>query len=100
MLLLPLPGYALIEVRDKYAHVATVEGKYDTKTSGVLLDYSMFRRPGDPPVKDMRVVYEKMVNKLVYWDEYKSSPTIDRDGKKYAFVKIEDLQGYEDVKAD
>lgn len=86
-MLKPLPGRVLVEIREKYSHVATTEQKYDTKTSGICVAVG-------PPDHS----YEKFIkNRLVFWEEYKDGATIERDGKKYAFIKIEDLDGYEDV---
>lgn len=81
-----------MEIREKYSHVATTEQKYDTKTSGVCLKYA-----AEKPIPQKNGVYDYLLGKLVFWEEYKNSAIIERDGKKYAFIKIEDLDGYEDV---
>lgn len=97
MNLMPLPGRVLVELREKYTHVATTEQKYDTKTSGICIGVNA---PANWN-KDKRLDYpHSMINLVVFWEEYKNSEPIERDGKKYAFVKIEDLDGYEDVEAD
>lgn len=80
----PLPGRILVELREKYQHVATTEQKYDTKTSGICIDV--------PEERD-----SELKGKLIFWEEYKDGAVIERDSKKYAFIKIEDLDGYEDV---
>lgn len=89
----PLPGRVLVEIREKYSHVATTEQKYDTKNSGTVLAVW---------AKDMDVSNKinGYTDKVVFWDSYKNSEPIERDGKKYAFVKIEDLDGYEDEQSN
>lgn len=101
MNLKPLPGRILVELREKYQHVATAEQKYDTKTSGICLEYSY--KVGDNErlaANDIRTLYTRIKGKLVFWEEYKDGAVIERDGKKYAFIKIEDLDGYEDEQAN
>jgi hypothetical protein len=89
----PLPGRILVELREKYAHVATTEQKYDTKTSGICIDYFLPDNASD----DLKHLFnDTVLMKLVFWEEYKDGAIIERDGKKYAFIKIEDLDGYED----
>lgn len=86
----PLPGRILVEIREKYSHTATLDQKYDTKTSGICL--SELETDG--------ITRYELEGKLVFWQEYKEGAIIERDSKKYAFIKIEDLDGYEDVKTD
>lgn len=83
----PLPGHALVELREEYEHLATAEKKYDTRTSGILKKINV-----TPNFKEADFV----INTRVFWEEYKDGKMIERDGKKYAFIKIEDLTGYED----
>ncbi len=96
----PLPGRILVELREKYEHVATAEQKYDTKTSGICVaSASIVLMHTNLPLEVAQAYDEgmdNMVGKLVFWEEYKDGAVIERDGKKYAFIKIEDLDGYED----
>lgn len=98
----PLPGRCLVEIREKYSHVATTEQKYDTKTSGICVNAKSMNIEWlklDPALARtlMEGLLENLQGKLVFWEEYKEGQIIERDGKKYAFIKIEDLDGYEDV---
>lgn len=97
----PLPGRILVELREKYEYVATTEQKYDTKTSGICVDMELpYAFLKDFPAQVLQALIsemEKLKGKLVFWEEYKDGAVIERDGKKYAFIKIEDLDGYEDV---
>ena len=96
----PLPGRVLVEIREKYQNVATPDQKYDTKTSGILLDFLV-----DNGIWSIHNVdfeqnfYGDKIGSLVFWEEYKDGATIERDGKKYAFIKIEDLDGCENVES-
>lgn len=94
----PLPGHALIEIREKYEHVATTEQKYETRTSGICIE--IVAVSGYPFAEmmesDQVKAYMPIRGKIVYWQEYKDGAILERDGKKYTFVKIEDLDGYED----
>lgn len=95
----PLPGRILVELREKYQHVATADQKYDTKTSGICIEAAAVIGHPYPAMlaSDVETCYVSLKGKLVFWEEYKDGAVIERDGKKYAFVKIEDLDGYEDV---
>ncbi len=86
MSLKPLPGRILVEIPDTV--IASIEGKYDAKTYGICRDLS-------EEFDDEE--YGEIVGKTVFWDTYKETALIERDGKRYTFLKIEDLAGYEDV---
>jgi co-chaperonin GroES (HSP10) len=104
----PLPGRVLVEIREKYEHVTMTEQKYDTKTSGICIavpEDEEFRTgvAAELPNTGMDTFPTAATNNmsylldtLVFWEEYKDGAVIERDGKKYAFIKIEDLDGYED----
>jgi co-chaperonin GroES (HSP10) len=97
----PLPGRVLVEIREKYSHVATTEQKYDTKTSGICIDwFAPMGHKDEESIAVLNTVYEHLPGKLVFWQEYREGAIIERDGKKYAFIKIEDLDGWEDVKGN
>lgn len=93
----PLPGRVLVEIREKYQNVATPDQKYDTKTSGICINVGY--PYGNTTRMESEIQYVSLVDKLVFWEEYKDGAIIERDGKKYAFIKIEDLDGYEDVES-
>jgi hypothetical protein len=97
--LTPLPGRVLVEIKEKYA-VAQQDQKYDTKTSGVCIGVLFDNHAQEWNMADVDECYLKLKGKLVFWQEYKEGSIIERDGKKYAFIKIEDLDGYENVEAN
>jgi co-chaperonin GroES (HSP10) len=97
-MLKPLPGRVLVELRDKYEHVAVTEEKYQTLTSGVCIDWFAPTGHKDPEtIAVLDTIYNHLPGKLLFWESYREGETITRDGKKYAFIKLEDIAGYEDV---
>lgn len=97
--LTPLPGRILVELCDRYEHVATTEQKYDTRTSGICIDVgpTPYNLVGKVSPDEFDSAAQGLKGKRVFWEEYKDGAVIEREGKKYAFIKIEDLDGYEDV---
>lgn len=92
----PLPGHVLVELRDKYTVVKTADEKYDTRSNGIC---QMCTLAVSMPPEDS-VFYRSLEDKLVFWEEYKTGEIITRDGKDYAFIKTEDLTGYEDEQSE
>ena len=82
----PISGNILVEIREAFSDVVYADQKYDTKTQGICIAV------GD---KDLEI----LTNKLVYWRKYEDGEHILRDGRTFAFIKVDALQGYEDVKA-
>lgn len=81
-MLIPNKQCALVELIDKYEGIATLEGKYNLRVKGVCL------KVGD---KD----YDYLLNRTLFWDEFKAGDVIKRDGQKYCFVLLEDIKGFE-----
>lgn len=99
-MLKPLPGRVLVEIREQYNHVAVTQQKYDTRTSGVVVEMAYLWKKDDPLTQDEIQIFYPKPGQLVFWEEYKDGAVIERNGKKYAFIKIDDLDGYEDVEAN
>lgn len=71
----------------RLAHTDKKEGRYDTRTSGTVVATSK-------PLNDLGAI---LINRFVYFEEYKEGARIKRDGELFCFIKIEDVRGYEDV---
>lgn len=71
----PAEGYCLVELRG-YQNIAVPEGKYNRHTEGICVD-------------------GEYKGKRVFWEEFQASGIIEQDGKKYSFIKTEDVRGYE-----
>lgn len=63
-------------------HIQTQVGKYDTHTDGTVVAV-----PEDESA---------WLGRHVYWDEYKEGVKISREGKEYAFIKMDTIQGYDE----
>lgn len=85
--LVPLGDRVLVELVEQYQNIATVDGKYDTKTSGICLSVGH-----DKWVDDATVA--QLIGKQIFWEQYKDGEHILLDSKKYSFVKIGDIDGY------
>lgn len=74
---------------------AIKEGKYSSRTSGIVTaisNHSHLSKVNYSTASD-----EWMLNKRVYFEEYKEGGRVKKDGKEYSFIKLEDIRGYEDV---
>ncbi len=81
-MLVPSKKYALVELINKYEVVATLEGKYNDRVSGICLSV------GDDE-------YSHLVDKRVYWQEFKAGDVIEKGDKKYCAILLEDISIYE-----
>jgi co-chaperonin GroES (HSP10) len=79
----PINGCILVELTDNYQYVATPDKKYDTKTSGIVID-----------VDQELTTFPDIKGKKVYFEEYKDGTTIEEEGKKYALIKFDDIRGF------
>lgn len=81
------------------------EGKYDTRTSGIVVAVSRPEDMGEDEESTKAIdkyniqlqIARKMLGKRVYFEEYKEGARVKKDGELYCFIKIEDIRGYEDV---
>lgn len=81
----PTPGYVLVELEEYYGSISVPEGKYNHHTSGICL----------------QTTETDWIGKRVFWEEFQASEVIEHEGKKYAFIKLEHIRGYEAIqKAD
>ena len=83
--LIPDNECLLVELTDSYQHIATPDKQYSTKTSGIVMGISN---------EDQRY----LVGKKVFFEEYKDGTQVIADDKNYAFIKYEDVRGYEQNK--
>lgn len=83
----PLPGYVLVELPpSRYKHVAAPTKAYESKTSGVVIAIGE-EYPDD----------HELIGKQVFWQEFKEGSSIPIGDKTYAFVPMDELQGYADA---
>lgn len=94
----PLNDCVLVELKQSNKHFSTKEGKYDTRTEGVVVAVDTRRHKATSTEKGKPAAFENewMLGKRVHFEEFKEGARIRRNGKVYSFIKIEDIRGYED----
>jgi co-chaperonin GroES (HSP10) len=80
--IIPLNGCLLVKLTGAYEFVASPDKKYDTKTSGIVV--------AADDIADIA-----LLNHKVFFEEYKDGTIVDIDGVKHAFIKREDVRGYQ-----
>jgi len=78
----PINGCVLVELAESFQYVATPDKQYSTKTSGIVKKIAT----------DLDIV--DIIDKKVYFEEYKDGTQFQIDDKSYAFIKYEDIRGY------
>ena len=76
----PLEGYALVAITNPYEGLAELQDNFNRATQGILIECAELKK------------YE---GSMVYWEEFRASEIVEHEGKKYSFVKVEDLRGAE-----
>lgn len=100
--LYPLSDCVLVELKQSRKNFTTKEGKYDTRTEGVVIRVPEYKTTGTMtgsvgiPMSTPKVTTKDLLGKVVHFEEFKEGGRIKRDGKIYSFIKIEDIRGYED----
>lgn len=72
----PAPGYCLVELGSYTTNLPSPEQKYNRHTSGICVEGFY-------------------IGRRIFWEELQASEIIEHEGKKYCFVKEEDVRGYE-----
>lgn len=91
--LTPAPGYALVELGEKYSNIKIAARAYESKANGIVLA----SEPGGLSVEEQAAWDELFVGKRAFWEELVAGAPITREGVDYAFIRIEAIQGYEEV---
>lgn len=81
----PYGMHILIELQGEYKHATTPDSRMGgTKKQGVCVAVSDDLNEG-----------KKLLNKVVYFDEFEDTTNYSVDGKKYALIDIKSIKGYE-----
>ena len=80
-------GYVLVELTEEYEGVFTVEKKYDTKTSGIVVKQTN-------KVEGAINGVPMLEGKKVYFEGFKDDSQVKENDKIYAFIDIKDIRGY------
>jgi len=83
--LYPLNDCVLVELKQSSKNFSVKEGKYDSRTEGIVVAVPKQQT-------DLTAIID---GKRVHFEEFKEGARIKRDGKIYSFIKIEDIRGYE-----
>lgn len=103
--LYPLNDCVLVELQQSRKNFTTKEGKYDTRTEGIVLALPVkLAKVGigtttytGKPIKVEGFKWpDDLLGKRVHFEEFKEGARIKRGGKIYSFIKLEDIRGYED----
>lgn len=103
--LYPLNDCVLVELQQSRKNVTTKEGKYDTRTEGVVLALPVkLKRYGattsfsgtSGAAGEGFAWPDDLLGKTIHFEEFKEGSRIKRGGKIYSFIKLEDIRGYED----
>jgi co-chaperonin GroES (HSP10) len=87
--LYPLNDCVLVELKQSHKNFTTKEGKYDSRTEGIVIRIPETNNPIDA------AKVEPLLKKRVHFEEFKEGGRIKRNGKMYSFIKIDDIRGYE-----
>lgn len=94
--LYPLNDCVLVELKQSSKNFNIKEGKYDSRTEGIVIrtttsDAQIYYR-GKPMGENTN---DWLLGKRVHFEEFKEGARIKRNDKIYSFIKIEDIRGYE-----
>jgi hypothetical protein len=84
------PGYALVKLGEQYKNIQVKEGKYDSRTTGILMEVYTDR-------ENEYEYYERGIGKEVWFDKFSEGARLEHEGVLYAFVETKNLQGYRSV---
>lgn len=99
--LIPVNDCVLVQLD----HTDKKETKYETRTSGIIMAIPRAEDMGEDEESTKAIdkwnielnQARKMLNKHVYFEEYKEGARIKRDGELFCFIKLEDIRGFEEV---
>ena len=90
-----LPGYALIQIAEKYqSGLVADRDKYSTNSSGVLLAYTLdIPKEYSSQLDEYSEEIVQLLNKTVYFTPYEDGDIIKIEDTEYVFVPVKALRG-------
>ncbi len=76
----------------KYQHIAAQAKVYEAASNGKLLDFATLEEQ-----ERYYQSYKVAMGKTVYWQELNAVAPITMDDGDYAYVRLHDLQGYDNA---
>lgn len=91
----PLPGFALVELAQKYESGLSVEKeKYSTNSHGELINFVYNVTDGNAEYSEQLIkFYGDYVGHTVYFTPFEDGDVVKHGGAEYVFVPIEQLRG-------
>lgn len=84
MKLVPINSCVVVQLTDNSQFIDVPDKQFATQASGVVIEV--------PKNED----YDYLLGKVVYFEEYRDSAKVEIDDEKFAFIKYEDIKGYQD----
>lgn len=88
MELVPINGCVVVEITGELTMIETPDKQYSTNTNGIVRAISLH----EPD-------YQDLLGKKIYFEGFKDVE-VGGDEPKYAFVKLEDIRGYEQTQSE
>lgn len=92
----PAPGRVLVELGGNYKHIDAPAKSYEGKSNGTIYSARAFTDSQDWMAKLISEMKPGESTRL-FWQSGREREKIDRDGKQYALVLIEDIDGWERI---
>lgn len=96
-MLKPLPGYALVRLKEKYeSGLSTEKEKYAERTEGTLVDFIYVN---EPPVVSQEALdglvacYRLAMGNVVYFAPFTDGEPVKHEGAEYVFLPIKEIRG-------
>lgn len=97
MQLKPLPGYALVKLKQKYeSGLSTEKEKYAERSEGTLVDFIYVNKvPGanTEALEQLVGEYQLAKGSEVYFAPYTEGEPVKHEGAEYVFLPIKELRG-------
>lgn len=86
----PLANYILVELDSSpYSNIDVTAKQYDSTQTGVVVELASNFKQEDR---------DALIGKKAYWKAMKDlDATFEKDGKKFAFIHMEDMVGYDEA---
>lgn len=105
-MLKPINGCVLVELAEELQHIKTPDKQYSTKTRGIVRSIAQVSATNIggsfegmetfPTEIEYNIIHDYLINKMVFFEDFKDGTQVEQDGKKYAFIKFEDIRGYDE----
>lgn len=90
MMIHPIQGRLLVELRDKYKNFAATEERFgNSKTQGVIVAVA-------PDLQEKAAELGLTLGRTAYFGMYEDTAPYTVNDKKYALIKIEEVGGWSD----